>query len=441
MHRDTRVLLVAQGVRALAYGFSTVLLGGSLAASGFSSAQVGLLLAAVVTGMAVMSIAVGTVADRAGRRRVYAALFVGLAASGLVFALTTALWALCLAALTGTLSTGVAESGPFTSLEQTMLPAGLDPRVATRVFGPYTAVAGLAGSAGALAAGGPELLRRVLPAVPVDHRLFLVFVPVGIIGCAAALSLSAIVEAPRPSARRRTVMSRSRGTIAGLSGLFALDSFAGGFVLQSFLAYWLQQRFGASLSVLGLIFFATGLLQAASYIAATRLSERIGLLNTMVFTHLPSNVLLLLLAAAPTLPVAVALLCARFALAQMDVPTRQAFLVALVEPDELTAAASYTNGARNAVRPFGPVLAGASQQIALGVPFVIGGALKCLYDVAIWGSFRTVPLRGLAAPPVDQDALTASNVHRPVDDRPITRYDVARGYVDVTGPAVQEDVR
>lgn len=398
MHRDTRLLLVAQGVRALAYGFGTVLLGGSLASSGLSSAQVGLLLAAVVSGMALMSLAVGTIADRVGRRHMYSALFVGLAVSGAVFALTTAFWALCLAALTGTLSTGVSESGPFTSLEQSMLPAGLAPRAAARVFGTYNAVAALAGSAGALAAAGPALLRRTFPAFPDDHRLFLAFVPVGLLGCAIALSLSTVVEAlPGPASRHRA-LTQSRGTVARLSGLFAVDSFAGGFVVQSFIAYWIQQRFGASLDVLGAVFFATGLLQAGSFVAAMRLSERIGLLNTMVFTHLPSNVLLLLLAAAPTLPVAVALLCARFALSQMDVPARQAFLVALVEPDELTAAASYTNGARNAVRPLGPVLGGASQQIALGAPFVIAGALKCLYDVALWAWFRSVPLREPPAP-------------------------------------------
>lgn len=410
MHRDTRTLLAAQGVRALAYGFGAVLLGGSAAASGLSHPQVGLLLTAVVAGMALMSIVVGTLGDRLGRRRVYALLFLALAGSGLVFAVTTEFWALCLAALTGTLSTGVAESGPFTSLEQSMLPVGLDRRAATRVFGRYNAVAAIAGSVGALAAGGPDALRRVLPAIPDDHRLFAAFVPVGLVGAALALSLSRRVEVGPRERTAKVAPGPSRGTVARLSGLFAVDSVAGGFVLQSFIAYWLQQRFGASLDTLGLVFFATGLLQALSYLVATRLAERIGLLNTMVFTHLPSNILLLLLATAPTLPAAVALLCARFALSQMDVPARQAYLVALVEPGELTAAAAFTNGARNAVRPIGPVLAGASQQLGLGVPFLVGGGLKCVYDIALWRWFRTVPLR--------EDALgDATEV--PTEERPV----------------------
>ena len=392
MTPDTRKLLAAQGIRALAYGFGAVLLGESLAAEGLSHTEVGLLLTAVVAGMALTSIAVGMVGDQAGRRRVYALLFVGLAFSGLAFALTTQLWLLCIVALTGTLSTGVSENGPFTSLEQAMLPAGLDRRATTRIFGTYNAVAAVAGSVGALAAGAPGLLQRVLPGVPLDHRLFVVFVPLGLAGALIALTLSDRVEVARPRGRVLVPLRHSRRIVVRLSGLFAVDSVAGGFVLQTFIAYWLQQRFGASLGALGAIFFVLGLLQAASFVVATRLAERFGLLNTMVFSHLPSNVLLVATAFAPSLAGAIAILSARFLLSQMDVPTRQAYLVALVDPGEVTAAAAYTNSARNAVRPIGPALAGVSQQFWLGAPFVVAGTVKILYDLALWSWFRHVPI-------------------------------------------------
>lgn len=391
MQRDTRTLLAAQGVRALAYGFGAVLLGASLASEGLSSPEVGVLLTAVVGGMAVMSIVVGSVGDRLGRRRTYALLFIGLAGSGLTFALTTRLWVLILVALTGTLSTGVSENGPFTSLELAMLPAGLGPRARNRVFGTYNAVAASAGSLGALAAGGPAVLRRVIPAVPADHRLFAVFVPVGIAGGLLALSLTPSVEVAGPRPRGRAPLKRSRSIVIRLSSLFAVDSLAGGFVLQTFIAYWLRQRFGVSLEALGVVFFATGLLQTVSYVVAPRLAERFGLLNTMVFTHLPSNVLLILLGLAPTLPVALGLLFGRSLLSQMDVPTRQAYLMALVDDSERTAAAAYSNSARNLTRPIGPALAGASQQLGLGAPFLIAGGLKCAYDGVLWLWFRSIP--------------------------------------------------
>ena len=399
MTDDTRKLLAAQGIRALAYGFGAVLLGDTLAAEGLSHTAVGLLLTAVVAGMALASIAVGMVGDRVGRRRVYALLFIGLAASGLAFALTTQFWLLCLVALTGTLSTGVSENGPFTTLEQAMLPAGLDRRATARMFGTYNAVAAVAGSLGALAAGVPVLLQRVVRSVPLDHRLFIVFVPIALGGALIALTLSDRVEVARPHRRVRGTLPRSRRVVVRLAGLFAVDSVAGGFVLQTFIAYWLQQRFGASLGGLGAIFFVLGLLQAASFVVATRLAERFGLLTTMVFSHLPSNVLLVAVAFAPSLPSAIAILSARFLLSQMDVPTRQAYLVALVDPGEVTAAAAFTNSARNAVRPIGPALAGVSQQLWLGAPFVVAGTVKSLYDLALWSWFRHVPITEATASP------------------------------------------
>ena len=177
-----------------------------------------------------------------------------------------------------------------------------------------------------------------------------------------------------------------------LSGLFAIDAFGGGFIVQSFIAYWFSVKFDVSTEVIGAMFFAVGLLQSASFIAATRIADRIGLLNTMVFTHLPSNILLAAIPLAPSLGVAIALLLGRFALSQMDVPTRQAYVAALIPPDERTAAVAYTNSARYATRPVGAALAGVAQQAAIGLPFFIGGGIKIGYDIAIWLWFRRVEL-------------------------------------------------
>jgi len=391
MTADVRRILLAQALRAFAYGFGAVTLGVSLEAKGWSSERVGLLFTAIVAGTALMSIAVGTLGDSVGRRRFYAGLFVGLAAAGSAFALSGDFWVLAIVALTGTLSVDVVESGPFTSLEQAMLPAGLDSKARTRVFGNYNAIAALAGSAGALAAGGPALLRDAIPGLPADQRFLLMFLPIGILGAMLASSLSERVDVEKRESNGAP-LHRSRSNVLRLAGLFAVDSFGGGFIIQSFIAYWFRAKFDVSTEVLGLVFFTNGLLQAASFLAATRIAERFGLLRTMVFTHLPSNVFLASIAFAPSFPVAVGLLFARQTLSQMDVPTRQAYIATLVDEDERTAAAAYTNTARYLTRPLGPALAGASQQIALGLPFLLGGGIKIVYDLAIWAWFRRVPI-------------------------------------------------
>ncbi len=392
LRSDPSRILTAQGLRALSYGFGSVLLGVSLQARGWSSTQGGLLLTAIVAGMGLMSALVGRYGDRIGRRRIYALLFVALAGSGAVFGLADNFWLLSLVALTGALSTEVVESGPLSSLEQVMLSAGLGQQARTRLFGLYNTIAALSGSAGALLAGGPGYLRHVWPGVPAEQRFFLVFVPVGLMGALLGWSLSERVEGGRLLRGRPAPLSRSRGSVRKLAGLFATDAFAGGFVLQAFIAYWFGLRFGASPQPLGFLFFGVGLLQAGSFLVATRLAGKIGLLNTMVFTHLPSNLLLASIPLAPTLPVAIALLLGRFALSQMDVPTRQAYVIALVDPEERTAAAAYTNTARYIVRPLGPILAGVSQQVVVGMPFVLAGGIKPGYDLVLWSCFRRVRL-------------------------------------------------
>jgi MFS family permease len=201
------------------------------------------------------------------------------------------------------------------------------------------------------------------------------------------------VETPRRRDHLPTPrLAQSRRTVRHLSALFALDSLGGGFVVQAFIAYWLSLRFGASAGALGAVFFGVAAIQTASFVLAPRLAERFGLLRTMVFTHLPSNGLLALIALAPNLGAAVLLLAARTALSQMDVPARQAYVMAVVQPHERTAAAAYTNTARYITRPVGPALAGVVQTIALGAPFIIAATIKCAYDVGLWLRFSRVPL-------------------------------------------------
>jgi len=322
--------------------------------------------------------------------------------AGAVFALTKWLPALLVAALTGTLSTDPNESGPITSLEQAMI--GQAPAASrVRVFGRYNAIAYLAGAVGALAAGGPALFRHVIPALPADRRFLLAF-PLFAAACLwPARRLSPAMEAERDqdAAPLRRPLVRSRRNVFKLSGLFAMDAFGGGFVVQAFLVFWFHRKFGAGPELMGAVFFGAGVLQAASSLVAVRVASRIGLLNVMVFTHLPSNLLLAAVPFAPTLAGAIALLLARFALSQMDVPTRQAYVVAMVDPSERTAAAATTNMARYAVRPAGPVAAGAlMQHIALGAPFVVAGVIKVIYDGLLYRVFRRVPLEeGTATPP------------------------------------------
>lgn len=393
MPGDARRVLMAQALRAFAYGLGSLLLGTTLKRRGFNSAEVGLVLGAVVAGTVGAAMAVARWSDRVGRRRCYVGLYVALAGAGAAFALSGNVAVLVVVGLSGTLSTDIIDNGPFTSLEQAMLATDLAGRERLRGFGLYNAVAAAAGSLGALAAGGPALLRRHIPTLPADQRFFLVFVPVALAGAVVAWTLSPRVEAnPSPERSARSGLDRSRPAVIRLAALFATDAFGGGFVVQSFIAYWLVTRFHASIGMLGVVFFAIGILQTLSFLGATALAERFGLLSTMVFTHLPSNVLLAAIGFAPNLAVALVLLVTRAALSSMDVPTRQAYVMGLVEPEERTAAAGYTNTARYVARPLGPILAGAGQGLFVGLPFLLAGGIKAGYDLALWRWFRSVEL-------------------------------------------------
>ena len=401
--RDARLLIAGQGVRAAGYGFTAVLLGALLAARGYTSLQAGVVLTALIAGTALASLAVGAFADRIGRRLCYAVFFAGVAVAGLVVAAGAPLWALLVVAITGTLSTDVVDNGPATTLEQAMLAA--EDAGTARVFGRYNMVGAAAGALGALAVTLPGLGRggRVGP----DGWLFAVLVPVGLAGVLFAWRLSPAVEArsagasaPGRLAGARARLEESRTVVRRLAGLFAVDAGGSGLVTTGFLSYYFAERYHASVADLGWLFFAVSVVQAVSVAVAPLIARRFGLVATMVGTHLPSNVLLASVAFAPTFIVAAGLLLARTTLSQMDVPTRQALVMAAVPPEERTPAAAVTNAARYTVRPLGPLLAGALQQVALGTPLIVAGAVKAGYDIALWRWARRLPLgseRGVKA--------------------------------------------
>ncbi len=389
VEHDLRLILWIQAVRAFLYGFGAVILGSALARSGATDFEVGLIGAAILAGMALSAIAVGFAGDRVGRRRSYTVLLITLGIVGLGFALTDRIWILVILALFGTMSTDANENGPLTTLEQSMI--GQAPAEARlHVFGRYNAVAYLAGSIGALAAGGPAFLRNAWAGAPADRIWFLLF-PVGAVACLVlSRGLSGAMEVEMARGGRR--LERSRSRVTRLASLFAVDAFAGGFVVTVFIVFWFERTFGASLELMSAVFFAAGLLQAASSIAAATVGARFGLLNTMVFTHLPSNILLIMVPFMPTLSLAIVVLLARFALSQMDVPTRQAYIAAMVDPEERTAAAATTNTARYVARPFGPLVGTALMRVALGAPWVVAGSLKSVYDLVLWRMFKKVEL-------------------------------------------------
>ncbi len=360
--------------------------------AGFAPWQVGAVLTSTLLGSAALTALFAATADRYGRRRMLQLSAVFMASSGAAFAFTTWYPVLILASLTGTVGATSGEVGPFLSLEQAMLPQTAPAERRTRLFSVYNTVGALAGSLGALAAGTPVLLQQILG---IDSRtsfkvMFLTYAALAGVTLWLFARLSSRVEAGASSPSGYG-LRRSRGTVLRLAALFSLDSFGGGFVVQSLIAYYFNLRWGVGPEILGPIFLGVGLLQAASFMVAARVAERIGLINTMVFTHLPSNVLLAAIPLAPSLPWAIGLILARHALSQMDVPTRQSYVVAVVDPEERTAAAGVTNIARNLAQATTPVIAGVAMQlVGLGVPFFLGGGLKIIYDLLLFRMFRDV---------------------------------------------------
>jgi len=324
--------------------------------------------------------------------------------TGIIFGLVTSYPVLLMAAFFGTLGTSASETAPFLPIDQTMIAQVTTPEQRTSVFARYNLVASFSAAAGALAAGLPGLLTRTgLPLASGVRLMFGVYAVLALIVAGLSLRLSSDVEVPphRPmqaqSRRSRLVppLHRSRGIVWRLTALFSVDALAGGLVVQSLMALYFLQRFGVPLTTLSVLFFGANLLSALSFLAAVPLARRFGLLNTMVFTHLPSNVLLILIAFAPTFPIAASLLLLRQALSQMDVPTRQAYTMALVAPEERTAAASVTSLARSVGSSTSPVVSGLLLQgplLVLGLPFILAGMLKSAYDCSLWMVFRHVHL-------------------------------------------------
>jgi MFS family permease len=378
-------------VRSFAYGFLSVILGLHLDTAGLSAAAIGWIFTAALAGGAVITIVITSVADRFGRRALLMAGALLMALAGWVFAASDDAILLTLAAIFGTISPSGKETGPFLSLEQAILPQTTEDKQRTTVFSAYNLIGSFAGALGALAVGLPAVLG--LPEKTGYRLLIWSYVAAALLLALLFAQLSPSVEAElkSDSPSRLVGLKKSRGMVAKLAGLFALDAFAGGFIVQSIVAYWFYLRYGTDLSTLGGIFFGTNLLAALSFLAAPALARRFGLLNTMVFTHLPSNVLLLLVPLMPNLEWAVTILLLRHLLSQMDVPTRQSYTMAVVDPDERSASAGILSVARNAGAAVAPLFTGALLAApALGLPFLWAGGLKVIYDLWIFALFRRV---------------------------------------------------
>ena len=391
---DIRLLFAARIVRLFAYGFVSVVLALYLAARGLSEWGIGLLLSATLLGDAAITLWLTTIADRFGRRRTLLLGAVLMVLAGTVFVLTDQPLLLALAAIIGVISPSGYEIGPFLSVEQAALTGLVPGQNRTRLFAWYHLAGSLATATGSLAGGWLAfgLQEGGLTALGAYQSVLATYAMLGLVLVLLFLRLSVRVEAEvLPDVpQRRFGLHRSRGVVARLSALFAIDAFAGGFVIQSLLAYWFYLRFGISEAVLGSVFFVANLLAGMSALLASRLAARFGLINTMVFTHLPSNILLCLVPFMPTLPWALAVLLVRFTISQMDVPTRQSYTMAVVDPDERSAASGVTTIARSLGAALSPALSGALLATSLHAPFLLAGTLKIIYDLALYRSFKAL---------------------------------------------------
>lgn len=394
---DVGLLFATRILRMFGYGFLAVVLVLYLDAIGLSGGEVGLLLGLALLGDAGVSLWLTTHADRIGRRRVLVVGAVLMLVAGLAFVATPVFVVLLAAATIGVLSPSGNEVGPFLAVEQASLAQLVPDDRRTGLFARYQLAGSFATAAGTLAGGVLSQLAIDGGAERADaYRLVIMgYAVVGLALAALFTRVSARVEVPPADVadvtiRDRLGLHRSRDVVLRLAALFALDAFAGGFAIQSFIAFWFQQRYGVDPAALGLLLATANLLAGVSALAAGRLAARFGLVRTMVFTHLPSNVLLMLVPLMPTLPLAVATLLARFAISQMDVPTRQSYTMAIVAPDERSAAAGVTGIARSLGVAAAPLLAGpmfASAALA-SAPFLLAGGLKIVYDLLLYRSFR-----------------------------------------------------
>ena len=379
MQIDRGLIFFTRGLRAFGFGFAAVLIGIHLEHRGLSGGLIGLTLGVGLAAASLSGLGSAWLAHRIGRRRTLALCGVLMALTGIDLALATTPALLVGSGLTGMLGAASVDLGPFSSIEQTMLAEAVPATARNVAFGRYALTAGLLNAAGAAAAA--------LASGSSAAGFFVLYAAIGLVTGLAPFLMSERLEAPEPA-----VAFGSFRPLALLSALFALDALGGGFVANAVIAYWLHARFGAGSAALGPTFAVVALLQSVSYEISGRLANRIGLVKTMVFTHLPSNLLLLLVPLSPSLSVAVGILFARFALSQMDVPARQAYVLSIVPPGERAGAIAMTGAVRGVAQSFGPVLSGlAIGAAAFGLPFFAGGGLKIAYDLALYAGFRGRP--------------------------------------------------
>src|SRR5947208_4428453 len=401
LSRDLLLINAAAFLRSFTFGLTGVVLGIYLFRTGLSSFNIGMVVAAGLVGSALATIGVTAKADRAGRRRTLVVLSLLGAIGALALALTPAVPVLLVMAFVGMLNgTGTDRSAAFT-LEQAIIPRLVPDASRTWGLAWYNVVLDTAGSLGALAAGLPLLLQHwlALPLLASYRTVFLGCAFLGVVGAMLYPFASAGVEVSKSATETipHNVSSATKKVVTKLAGLFSLDAFGGGFLTDALVAYWFFRRFGITEESLGVLFFAVHLLNAASHLGAAWLARRIGLVNTMVFTHLPSSLFLIATAFAPSLKVAIVLFLCREALVEMDVPTRQSYVAAVVLPSERTFASGIANLGRNIFWAVGSSVAGfLMQNVAFSAPLVIGGGAKISYDLLLYRAFRNL------APPEEQ---------------------------------------
>ncbi len=384
----TTYLLLARALRDFGDGFVAVLLPVYLLALGFSPLEVGVIATAALLGSALLTIAVGILGARYDHRQLLLAAASLMIATGVAFALVHDYTLLLVVAFAGTINPSAGSVSVFVPVEHAVLAREVADTARTRMFARYSLVGALAGAVGALAAAIPDLLAPLrLDQQTAIKAMFVFYALLGV--CGSLIYARIPPHRPSPEHVTPTALGPSRHIVYKLAALFSLDAFAGGFVVQSLLALWLFERFDMSLAAAGVFFFWSGLFSAFSFPVAAWLSRRIGLINTMVFTHIPSSIALIMAALAPTLPIALALLLIRAALSQMDVPTRSSYVMAVVTPSERAAAASFTSVPRSLAAAASPVLAGALFAASFRAwPLVICGTLKIVYDLLLLIQFR-----------------------------------------------------
>jgi MFS family permease len=396
---DVQLLFATRMLRLFAYGSTSVILVLYIKAVGLSRQEIGLLVSMTMLGDLFLSLWLTTIADRVGRKRMLAAGAVLMMLGGIVFGLTGSFLPLLFAATIGVISPTGNEIGPFLPIEQAALTQSVDDQGRTRLFAWYHLAGALATALGSLAGGVlvDVLVERGFEKTSAYRIVFFGYFLIGVLQAGLFLLLSPAAEVTaRPTtdtARPRLFLGLHRGrkVVLKLSALFALDAFAGAFVVQSYVSDWFNMRFGADTATLGAIFFGTNILAGFSALAAASLARRIGLIRTMVFTHVPSNILLILVPLMPNLPLAMTLLFLRFSISQMDVPARQSYTVAVVDPDERSAASGVTNVVRSTGASVAPVIAGPLLDPTLGsILFFTAGGLKLLYDGLLYRMFSKV---------------------------------------------------